>query len=495
MSKLVINPSPISQARQVWPGAVLGLFLSSVASSGLADTDSPASDEWDAGNLILNGDFASGAASASLPEGWTSVCPNPSIAPQFKWETAADGHRGLTATGTGHKECFGYVRHKVHLEGGKTYRFRVQLRAEGMEDLNRNLVHGIFQGGFGGFNDGIFSYRKQLGGLVIGENRFPGPDKPQDAEVRLYFRFSPAGKVWWERVSLQECGPILPRYVKLACSWGVGERAHWEKWLDRAGEKRVDVALLPEVFNGKSPKDPEPLDGPSGTLLAQKAKQWRMYVTGTFYEKRGALTLNTAPLFDRQGKLVGTYCVNEIYEPELDEGASPGTELPVFDTDFGTVGIMICSDSWFPEITRLLAYKGAELVLLPSAGYFMELMPARAADNGVWIAASSGHDPAGMWDSGGAMAGEQQPDPTRYCPTTISGYEKDDDIHMITATLDLSRHFSPHWWGGPMRSSPGGRRLRENRSIEEDIARESQRWWTHEPAPPHSVQSGGQESR
>jgi predicted amidohydrolase len=205
-----------------------------------------------------------------------------------------------------------------------------------------------------------------------------------------------------------------------------------------------------------------------------------MYVSGSFYEQRANLVLNTAPLFDRAGKLVGTYSKNQVYEPEEDEGVSPGTALPVFETDFGTVGIMICYDSWFPEVTRLLAYKGAELVLFPNAGYFMGLMPARAADNGVWMAVSTLGSRAGIWDSGGAMAGEKEPDPTRSSPSTISGYEKDDAAHLIVATLDLSRRSSPHWWGGPMRSAPGGRRLRQSliRPLEQDIAREASRWWT-----------------
>jgi predicted amidohydrolase len=460
---------------------LLGLMLPAVAAS--AETSGGAED-WDTGNLVLNGNFLNGAASG-LPEGWTAVCPNPAIAPEFKAEAGADGHRALKAMGTGQKECFGYVRHKVHVEGGKNYRLRVQLRTEGLEDLNRHLVHAVF----GSFNDGIFTYQKR-GSQVIGDNRFPGPAKGEDAEVRLYFRFSPAGKVWWERVSLQECGPIVTRPVKIACTWGGGDMAHWERWLDHVGEKRVDLALLPEMFNGKDPKHAEALDGATGALLAQKAKQWRMYVTGSYYERRGDLVFNTAPLFDRTGRLVGTYSKNQVYEPEEDDGVSPGTDLPVFDTDFGKVGIMICYDSWFPEVTRLLAYKGAELVLLPNAGYYMGLMPARAADNGVWIAVSSLGNPAGIWDSGGTMAGEKEADPTRSAPSTISGYEKDDAARLLIATVDLSRHMSPAWWGGPMRSAPGGRRVRQSliRPLEEELAGEAKRWWTEVSVPTRAAQ-------
>jgi len=429
--------------------------------------------DWDKGNLIANGNFAKGDI-GSIPDGWESVCPNEAIAPTFKLVSTEDGKPALMAAGNGRRECFGYVRHSVNLEANKIYRLRVRLRFEGMEDLNRHLVHGVF----GSFNDGIFSYRKE-DGWVIGDNRFPAGDNPANCEVRFYFRFSAHGKVWWERASLQECEPIPPRLVKMACSWGTGDLAYWSNWLDRAGEKKVDIALLPEMFNGKGVKDAEPIDGTACSLLAQKARQWRMYVSGSFYEQRGDLVFNTAPLFDREGKLVGTYCKNQLYDPEEDDGATPGVGFPVFDTDFGKVGIIICYDSWFPEPTRLLAYKGAELILFPNAGYFTGLMPARAADNGVWIAVSSLNSPVGVWDSSGACAGEEEPNPTRHVVSSVRTFEKDDEQRMLVVTVDLNRRYSPHWWGGPMRSAPGGRRLRQTLivPIEEEIAREAKRWW------------------
>ena len=50
---------------------------------------------------------------------------------------------------------------------------------------------------------------------------------------------------------------------------------------------------------------------------------------------------------------------------------------------------------------------------------------------------------------------------------------------MIVATVDLSRRWSPAWWGGPMRSAPGGRRCRQSLivPIEDEIARQAKRWW------------------
>jgi hypothetical protein len=84
------------------------------------------------------------------------------------------------------------------------------------------------------------------------------------------------------------------------------------------------------------------------------------------------------------------------------------------------------------------------------------------------------------------MAGEKEPEATRFSWSTIKGFERDEHIRMLVATLDLSEHPSPHYWGGPMRSAPGGRRVRQTviRPLEDEIAREAKRWWSEDPTPP-----------
>ena len=373
------------------------------------------------------------------------------------------------------------MRQKTKLPGGKTYQFRVALRAEGMEDLNIHLVHGLFDNK-GKFNDGVFEYERH-GGLIVGTNRFPGPADPADVEVRLYFRFSLKGQVWWHSVSLEEVPALPARPVTIVCKEGALPKGagleYWDRWLDKAGQAKPDIVLLPEMFNGKKPALPEPLDGPSGTLLSRKARQWNMFTCASFYEKRGDLVYNTAPLYDRKGKLVGTYEKNYPYDPELDDGVTPGSRFPVFETEFGRVGIMICYDSWFPESARALALKGAELLLFPNAGYCEGLMPARAADNGMWVAVSSLNCTAGVWDSGGARAGDVAPQSYRGCDSSILAAGMDREDGMLIATVDLSRKFSPGWHGGPMRSAPGTRRVRRTRMepIEPFLAKETNRWW------------------
>ncbi len=428
---------------------------------------------------LITGECASGEAAIGdkLPAGWKAFAPNPVLAPQFSGDADPAGRPCLSAQGNGRAECFGFLSRQVDLKPGKTYRLGVHFHTEGLGDVNRHLVHGVFGRPTDRFNEGVICYREASDGIQ-GERVFRGPAEEMEAEVRLYFRFSASGRVRWDWVSLDECEPIPRRLVRIACSWGTGDLAAWSGWLDAAGRRGVDVALVPEAFNGADPAHAQPLEGEAASLLAEKAARWRMYVSGSFYEQRGDIVLNTAPLYDRSGVLVGTYSKNQLYDPELGQGVTPGRGYPVFRTDFAVVGIIICYDGWFPETVRLLAYKGAELVLFPNAGYYAGLMPARAADNGVWLATSSAHGPAGVWDPSGSLAGEVGPEPTRFAACSFQAVERDEAQRLLVVTVDMSQRYSPHWWGGPMLSAPGARRVRQTliQPIEGEIAAEAARW-------------------
>jgi predicted amidohydrolase len=439
-------------------------------------------------NYITNGNFSAGEI-GKLPLDWQLATPNLKLAPKFKLVKGKSGEKLLMAQGNGSKECFGYVHQKFTLSENKTYLMRVVFRIEGIEDVNRNLVHGIY----GDFNNGIFKYHRE-GKWLVGEHKFPGRGK--NCEARLYFRFSPEGKVWWKEISIKECDPIPPRLVKIAVSNGERDRKGWEAFLDSAGKRGCDVALmteffLPSIIDGSGIKifstdakeansGINDINSPELHMMSDKAKQWNMYVSGTIRLKRGNddAIYNSAPLFDRKGELAGIYDKVNLYDPELDEGTSPGASLPVFRTDFGTVGIMTCYDSWHPAVARLLALKGAEIILFPSAGYYVQLMHARSADNGVVVAATSTGSPCGVWDAGGNRAGVAGDDDSRFAPTQIVAFEEDKEQKIQFVTVDLSIEASPHYWGGPMLSAPGGRRVRATANFypEDEIAREVRRW-------------------
>ena len=93
---------------------------------------------------------------------------------------------------------------------------------------------------------------------------------------------------------------------------------------------------------------------------------------------------NAAYLFDRSGKVAGKY-----YKIHVAKGYTPGDDLPVFDTQFGRVGMVICADRRWPENIRILAVKGAEVLLMPTYGMWHEAnecwMRTRAYENGIYV--------------------------------------------------------------------------------------------------------------
>ena len=82
----------------------------------------------------------------------------------------------------------------------------------------------------------------------------------------------------------------------------------------------------------------------------------------------------------------------------------------MFETDFGTIGMMICYDSWFPEVARLLTYKGAEAIFFPVWGYDEIVLRGRAVDNNVFIIASSLGSAASIISSNGDMIARTESD-------------------------------------------------------------------------------------
>ncbi len=111
---------------------------------------------------------------------------------------------------------------------------------------------------------------------------------------------------------------------------------------------------------------------------------------------------NSAFLISPRG-LVGVYRKTHVATFPIDDGTlategcfySPGQEIGVHDTPFGTVGIQICYDVHFPEVSRVLALKGAEVIINLSAAlagyerFWDALLPVRAEENRIWYVMSS----------------------------------------------------------------------------------------------------------
>ncbi|MBB3064251.1 MULTISPECIES: carbon-nitrogen hydrolase family protein [Limibacillus] len=132
----------------------------------------------------------------------------------------------------------------------------------------------------------------------------------------------------------------------------------------------------------------EPIDGPSVTRMREVAKDIGCYILFTFYEKgfvKGEY-FNSLAVIDPRGELVpGTLpdgrqvkCYRKChipdqysYSPGLNERYyfKGGPGLPVFDTDHGRIGSLICYERSFPEGWRVLALHGAEIIFVPTAAW------------------------------------------------------------------------------------------------------------------------------
>jgi len=98
--------------------------------------------------------------------------------------------------------------------------------------------------------------------------------------------------------------------------------------------------------------------------LAKELDVW--LIPGSFYEETEEGTFNTTPVIDNKGDLV-TKCRKLYPFLPYETGVAGGNEVCVFEVPgSGKVGIHICYDLWFPETSRALALKGAEVILHPS---------------------------------------------------------------------------------------------------------------------------------
>ena len=313
---------------------------------------------------------------------------------------------------------------------------------------------------------------------MVGEQVFTAKKEADGVDLGLLLRFAAEGEVRWNLVEFFEDEPPKPRNVTVATMRGRPSQpstnknilGYWAELINLAASHKPDLICLPEAMNTNpnaqaSPREvAEPIPSPTYEMLREKAKKYGTYVCGCFIERDGKLVFDTAVLIDRKGNLLGKYRKVHPYWPEELQGCSPGDDLPVFRTDFGVVGIIICYDSWYAETTRLLALKGAEIILFPNAGYERKLLPARAIDNNVYFVVASLFSNAVIMDTLGEALAE----------TSSDG--------IVSAKIDLNSKPTPHPnAGGTLNASPGGRRGTRNSlslKLYQEILEEVARWET-----------------
>ncbi|HHL40192.1 MAG TPA: acyltransferase [Deltaproteobacteria bacterium] len=172
-----------------------------------------------------------------------------------------------------------------------------------------------------------------------------------------------------------------------------------------AAERGARVICLPQLFS--TPWFPaviskdnfrwaEPEDGETVSFLREAARRAGSVVIAPIFERDGGRFYNTAFVIDEGGAVLGRY--RKVHVPQLpfwEEKAyfSPGDlGFPVFETSFGTVGVLLCWDVFFPEGFRILALKGVQMVFVPTASAYVHsrrkwerAAAASAQANGIYV--------------------------------------------------------------------------------------------------------------
>ena len=149
----------------------------------------------------------------------------------------------------------------------------------------------------------------------------------------------------------------------------------------QAAARGAQIVCLPELFQTQyfcQREDAalfdlaEPIPGPTTARLAAVAKELRIVLIASLFEKRAAgVYHNTAVLFDADGSLLGLYRKMHIPDDPLYYEKyyfTPGDlGFRAFDTNVGRVGTLVCWDQWYPEGARLTALQGAHVLFYPTA--------------------------------------------------------------------------------------------------------------------------------
>jgi predicted amidohydrolase len=387
--------------------------------------------------------FAAGEA------GWTAEAPRAEIAPRaFVASTPSRGEPGaLALAGDGRADALGgWERRLAGVVPGRWYRLTAHYRAEDVAHENWQVLARLDWRAADGSRAGQpdYAWRASAEGdwrrLTV---EAPAPEGAAGAVVQLQLREGGRGVVYWDDVSVEEIARPSPRRVTVAAvnlrPRGTASAADsvraWVRTATAGVPQGADVILLsegiPMVGTGKPYVDvSEAVPGPTTDALGALAREKHAWVVAGLYERQGTTVYNAAVLIDRAGKVAGTY--HKVYLPreEVEGGLTAGASYPVFTTDFGTVGLMICWDTSFADPARALALGGAELLLVPIAGGNETLVRARAIENRVFVA-TSGYD----------IATEViDPDGQTLARATT-------DATVAVATIDLARRYTDPWLG------------------------------------------------
>lgn len=191
-----------------------------------------------------------------------------------------------------------------------------------------------------------------------------------------------------------------------------------EEMTRRAAERftgaRLDLAVLPEFALTGSRKRPLdraaiPLSPEVVEPMGDLARQCGCYVVLPLHLVEEGWRLryfNAAAVLDRRGKPLGVYRYVHPSAQELEGGISPGGDYPVFECDFGRIGIQFCGEVGYPDGWRILRRKGAELIAFPTQPGYPTQVAARAMANRLYVLSSPWRGRAALHDPLGQVVAE-----------------------------------------------------------------------------------------
>jgi predicted amidohydrolase len=191
-----------------------------------------------------------------------------------------------------------------------------------------------------------------------------------------------------------------------------------EKYISEAAGNGAQVVCLPEIWI--CPYDvklfgsyAEPENGPSVSFMRDTARKHGIYLIGGSIpelagpdedKKGGSRVYNTSFVFSPSGEMIAKHRKVHLFDVDIENGIrfkeseffSAGSGPTLFDTEFGKMGLAICFDLRFPEMFRIMAEEGAEIIFLPASFnmttgpvHFELLIKSRALDNQFYLAANA----------------------------------------------------------------------------------------------------------
>jgi predicted amidohydrolase len=369
--------------------------------------------------------------SARFPTGWETVSQREEIRPTFSFDPRGGpkGDGAFVITAADSIGQHGWCQKAFPVTGGKFYRFQSVRKTENVAVPRRSAIVRIVWKDAKGKAvpaDVPPGREKETGPIPLAEPEHPldsrpiqgwtpvaglyrAPTKATQAVVELHLQWAPRGKVRWAGVALEETTPPPSRKVRLATIHHVpsgksmkANREEYAPLIAEAAKQKADLVVLgetvPFVRVRKKPHETaEPIPGPTTDYFGELAKQHKLHVVVSLYERDEKVVYNACVLLGPDGKLIGKYRKVCLPHSEVEAGVAPGDDYPVFDTKFGKVGMMVCYDGFFPEVARELTNRGAEVIAFPVWGCNPLLAQARACENHVYVVSSTYTDSNTDW--------------------------------------------------------------------------------------------------